>query len=286
MKKQMSFWRITAAVIFTIFILVFTRKTTAVRSVHQVVEYQGIKIDHHTVPKQMGDEIPLISAEVEGASEMRLVYKIGKDGVYRSITMSPRPGKENVFEASIPLHTKGKKAWYYLEAIGGSGSEEVSVALPQANSGQVDPIRLKFEGEVPAYVIVPHILSIFAAIFFATLTLFTAVDLKTGRGTLVKSVKYCAITLLLLFIGFFPFGWAMNYFAFGVLWEAFPFGRDVTDNKSQIMFLFWLVTLIMVKGTLWGKGEDKNLITGRGYSTLVIVSFVATMIILAVPHSL
>ena len=78
----------------------------------------------------------------------------------------------------------------------------------------------------------------------------------------------------------------MNYFAFGVLWEAFPFGRDVTDNKSQIMFLFWLFTLFMVKGTLWGKGETKNLVSGRSYSTLVIVSFVATLLILAIPHSL
>jgi hypothetical protein len=282
----MSFWRITAAVIFTILLLVFTRMTTAVRSVHQIVEQGGILIDHHTVPKQMGSEIPTISAEVKGASEVKLVYKIGKDGAYRKIPMNPGSSEENVFEASIPLHAKGKKAWYYLEVISGSGSEEVSVTLPRSNSGKVDPIRLKFEGEVPAYVIIPHILAIFAAFFFATLTLFTAVDMKRGKGTLAKSVKYCAITLLLLFIGFFPFGWAMNYFAFGVLWEAFPFGRDVTDNKSQIMFLFWLVTLIMVKGTLWGKGEDKNLISGRAYSTLVIVSFVATMIILAVPHSL
>ncbi len=282
----MSTWRIIAAVVFTFLLLAFTRKTTAVRSIHQLVEGESMLIEHNTVPKQVGGEIPLISARVEGASEVRLVYKIGKEGAYQWVKMDPKTEEGSVFEASIPLHPKGSQAWYYLEAIGRRGSEEVRITLPEMDSGRPHPIRLKFEGEVPAHIIIPHIISIFAAIFFATLTLFTAVDMKRGRGTLGKSVKYCAITLLLLFIGFFPFGWAMNYFAFGVLWEAFPFGRDVTDNKSQIMFLFWLITLIMVKGTFWGKSESKNLVTGRVYSTLVIVSFVATMIILAVPHSL
>ncbi len=282
----MKSWRVVVAVLFTLFLLVFTRKTTAVRSIHEVVGQQGILIDHFTVPKQVGDEVPIISAKVKGASEVRLFYKIGKESEYQAVKMSPKSGEENTFVASIPHHPKGIKAWYYLEAVNQSEGGEVKVTLPERRSDQVKPIRLKFEGEVPAHIIIPHVLSIFAAIFFATLTLFSAIDLKKGKTTLKKSVKLCAVTLLLLFIGFFPFGWAMNYFAFGVLWEAFPFGRDVTDNKGQIMFLFWFFTLFMVKGTLWGKGGGKNLVSDRGYSTLVIVSFIVTMIILAVPHSL
>ena len=282
----MKFWKIGLAFLFTILLLTFTRKTTAVRSVHEMVAGHGVLIEHDTVPKQVGDEIPLISARVEGASQVRLVYKIGKEGEYQSVEMSAEPGKENVFTATIPHHPKSTIAWYFLEAVGPGDEGGIKVVLPEKNSGRVKPVRLKFEGEVPAYIIIPHIVSIFAAIFFATLTLFSAIELKRGKTTLKESVRLCAATLLLLFVGFFPFGWAMNYFAFGVLWEAFPFGRDVTDNKSQIMFLFWLFTLFMVKGTLWGKGGTKNLVSGRSYSTLVIVSFVATLLILAIPHSL
>jgi len=282
----MKFWKIGLAFLCTLLLLVFTRKTTAVRSVEKAVQQQDILIEHNTVPKQVGDEIPVISAKVQGASEVRLVYKIGEDGEYQWIKMSPKPDEEDVFVASIPLHPKGIKAWYYLEALRDGEEGETKVTLPEKSLGQVRPIRLKFEGEVPPYVIIPHILCIFGAIFFATLTLFSAIDLKKGRAILRKSVKLCAVTILLLFLGFFPLGWAMNYFAFGVLWEAFPFGKDVTDNKSQIMFLFWLFTLFMVKGTFWGKGETKNLVSGRTYSKLVIVSFVVTVIMLAIPHSL
>jgi hypothetical protein len=282
----MRFWKIGLAVFLTLLILVFTRKTTAVRSVHQMVQQNGIVIEHNTVPKQVGDEIPVIRAKVEGASVVRLVYTIGKDGERQSVEMSPEQGEENVFRATIPVHPKGLKAWYHLEAARTGEGEGVAVTLPEKSSDQVKPIRLKFEGEVPAYIVIPHVLAIFSAIFFAVLTLMSAIDVKKGRGTLNKSVKLCGVTVLLLLIGFLPLGWAMNHFAFGVLWEAFPFGRDVTDNKSQIMLLFWLVTLFMVKGTLWGKGERKNLVSDRGYSTLVVVSFVATVIILAIPHSL
>jgi hypothetical protein len=282
----MKAWKIVVAFFFTLLLLFFTRKTTAVRSVYKMVEQDGIRIEHFTVPKQVGDEIPVIKAKVKGASEVNLVYKIGKEGQYSFIDMSPKPGEENSYEASIPIHPNGMKAWYYLEATSESGEGEVKVTLPERNSGEVKPIRLKFEGKVPAYVIIPHVFSIFAAFFFATLTLFSAIDLKRRKITLVKSVRLCAVTFLLLFIGFFPFGWAMNHFAFGVLWEAFPFGTDVTDNKSQIMFAFWLVTMFMVKGTLLGKGEHRNLVSDRGYSTLVIVSFIATILIVTIPHSM
>lgn len=280
----MKFWRILLAVLFTLLLLTLTRKTTAVRSVHKAVEQQGIRIEHATVPKQVGDDIPVISAKVEGSSDVSLVYKIGKDGNYQSVQMIPESRGENAFAASIPLHPKGQVAWYYLEAVDQREQGEIKVTLPE--TGQVQPIRLKFEGEVPAYIVIPHVLCIFGAIFFAVLALFSIIDIKKGKRTLKQSVKFPLLTFVLLFLGFVPFGIAMNYFAFGVLWEAFPFGRDVTDNKSQIMLLFWLATLFLVKGTVGGKGDGRNLVSDRGYCTLVMVSFLATMIILAIPHSL
>jgi hypothetical protein len=282
----MRFWKIAVAILFSLLMLIFTRSTTSVRSVHKMVDGEGIVIDHHTVPKQVGDEIPVISARVEGASEVRLVYKIGPDGEYRTVAMSPQPAEADVYQAAIPLHPKGIKAWYYLEAVASRELGEVMVTLPGKNQGEIEPIKLKFEGEVPSYIIISHVLCIFGAIFCSVLALFSVVDMRKGKITLRQSLKFPIWTLALLFLGFVPFGIAMNYFAFGVIWEAFPFGRDVTDNKSQIMMLFWLITLILVKGTLFGKGESKNFISKRSYSSLVIISFIANMIILAIPHSL
>jgi len=40
----------------------------------------------------------------------------------------------------------------------------------------------------------------------------------------------------------YPLGWAMNYYAFGTMWEGIPFA-GFTDNKTQIV-LFYLVFLV------------------------------------------
>jgi uncharacterized membrane protein YidH (DUF202 family) len=281
----MKFWKILVAFLFTLLLLGFARRTTMVRSVHKIVEQQGVLINHHTVPKQLGDEVPTISARVTGASDVKLVYKIGKDGELQSVPMNPKPGEENVFTTFIPHYPKATNAWYYIEAIKRTEDAEVKVTLPDKSSHNFKPILLKFEGKVPTFIIIPHVLCNFGAIFFAVLTLFSAVNIRKGRKTLRESIKFPLLTFILLFLGFIPFGIAMNHFAFGATWEAFPFGKDVTDNKSQIILLFWLVTLFLVKGTLFRKDERKNLISDRGYSTMVIIVFIITIAMYAIPHS-
>jgi len=256
-----------------------------VRSVHQVVKQNGIIINHNTVPKQAGDEIPVITAKVTGTSQVSLLYKIGKTGQFQSVPMNPQPGKENIFVASLPHYPKATKAWYYIEATKRMDNDEVKVVLPDKTAPDFKPILLKYEGKVPTYIIIPHVLCNFGAIFFMVLTLFSAVDVRKGRKKLKESVKYPLITFLLMFLGFLPLGIAMNHFAFGATWEAFPFGKDVTDNKSQIILLFWLLILILVKGTLLGKNDQKNFVSDRGYSTMVIISFIVTIAMYAIPHS-
>jgi hypothetical protein len=281
----MKFWKIGLALLFTILVVGYARRTTMVRSVHKVVEQSGIVIEHETVPKQVGDKIPNISAKVTGAAQVNLIYRIGQEGEFVQIPMSRAPNQENVFTASLPHYPKATKAWYYIEAIKTTPDGDVTVTLPDDSQPDFTPILLKYEGVVPLYVIIPHVLCNFSAIFFSALTLFSAIDVRRGKRTMKEAVKFPLITFILMFLGFVPFGIAMNWFAFGVIWEAVPFGRDVTDNKSQIILLFWLATLILVKGTLLGKGEEKNLVSERGYFTMVIVTMIVTIAMYAIPHS-
>jgi hypothetical protein len=281
----MKFWKILVSIFFTIILSSFARRTTMVRSVHKVVEQDGIVIDHNTVPKQAGDEIPVITAKVTGTSQVSLLYKIGETGQFQSVPMNPQTGEENVFVASLPHYPKATKAWYYIEATKGTDNGEIKVILPDKTTSAFKPVLLKYEGKVPTYIVIPHVLCNFGAIFFMVLTLFSALDVRKGRKALKDTVQYPLITFILMFLGFVPFGIAMNHFAFGVIWEAFPFGKDVTDNKSQIILLCWLITLFLVKGTLFGKGEQKNFVSERGYSTSVIISFIITVAMYAIPHS-
>jgi len=281
----MKFWKILIALIFTIVLLVFARKTTAVKSVHKTVERGGILIEHDTVPKRRGTGDVVIPVKVSGAEEVKLFYRIGKRE-FQAIDMNLKEGEKNLFVASIPHHKKGTRAWYYIEAQKQNKDEKIAVSLPDKNSLNFKPILLKFQGNVPPYIILSHIFCLSAAIFFSVLAAFSAVDLKKAKGTMNKSVAFSLVTFIFLFMGFFPLGWALNYYTFGVLWEAFPFGSDVTDNKGQIAFLSWLVTLFLVKGTVLRKNPSKNLVSAKGYSIAVIVSFMITIGMYLIPHSL
>ena len=281
----MKFWKILIAILFTVLLLGYARRTTMVRSMHKVVEQSGISIDHHTVPKQMGDEIPVISATVKGTSQVNLVYRIGQEGEFLRVPMNPVPGEPNVFVLTLPHYPKAINAWYYIETSRMTADGEVKVTLPDKDSGAFKPIMLRYEGRVPAYIILPHVLCNFGAIFFAALTLFSAIDVRKGKRSLKETIKFPLTTFTLLFLGFLPFGIAMNWYAFGATWQAFPFGKDVTDNKSQIIMLFWLATLILVKGTLGGRSEERNLVSNRGYFNMVIITVLVTIAMYAIPHS-
>ncbi|MFQ6032471.1 MAG: hypothetical protein ACE5K2_06065 [Candidatus Zixiibacteriota bacterium] len=281
----MKFWRILIAFFLTLVLLAFARKTTTVKSVRKAVERDGILIVHDTVPKKRDEGDAQISVKVSGAKEVKLFYRIG-EGEFQSADMDLKEGESDLFLASIPHHKKGTKAWYYIEAQKQIGDRKLAVSLPDRNSPNFEPILLKFEGYVPPYIIFSHVFCNFAAIFFSVFAIFSAVDLKRGKGTLKKSVVFSLLTFIFLFMGFFPLGGALNYFAFGAMWEAFPFGTDVTDNKAQIALLSWLVTLFLVKGTIFGKKPAKNLVSEKTYSTAVIISFVITVIMYLIPHSL
>jgi hypothetical protein len=64
----------------------------------------------------------------------------------------------------------------------------------------------------------------------------------------------------------------MQLYAFGELWTGWPFGQDLTDNKTLVAFIFWLIALIR----LWRNREH------RGWA---LVAAIVMLIIYFIPHS-
>ncbi len=285
--------KIILALILTLVLLVVARKTSMVRSVDLKVEKDGMTIEHKAVPKKEGAGNAVIKAKIKGIknpeNKVLLSYKIKEkeSGIltnYFSTVMIPDKEKQTDFKGIIPHQPKGDLAFYYIKVVDQEG--EPLLTVPEAKNLKIKPIRLRFEGEVPGLVLLPHILAMFGGVTFAFLSFFSILDLKRKKVTLQKSVNLTRITLALLFLGTFPLGWALNWYAFGVLWEAFPFGKDVTDNKTQIVFLFWLVTLILVKGSFLSGDPKKNIFGEKTYFWMVFASFFVTLLMYLVPHSL
>ncbi|OGD20496.1 MAG: hypothetical protein A2Y70_06530 [Candidatus Aminicenantes bacterium RBG_13_64_14] len=171
----------------------------------------------------------------------------------------------------VPLAREGDRLVGLLPKQPAAGKLAYKVSLTAgyvatAITGE-DPVVIRFKDPVPAWVIFPHVLVIFAAMLFSTAAGLAALDKKRNPR------RFVLWAVGLLFVGGFVLGPLMQKFAFGVAWTGFPLGMDLTDNKTLIAFLFWIAALIAGR-------------KGKPARPFVLAASLVTLLIFLVPHSL
>ena len=166
------------------------------------------------------------------------------------------PKKEGFF-ADVPQQQAAGKLQYYLEISDSRGSQTYL---------KESPIVIRFKGGVPVYILLPHILFMFVAMLFSTLAGLMAVI----KFPLYK--KYGILTLILFAIGGMVLGPIVQYFAFGNFWTGIPFGWDLTDNKTLIALIFWIVAVVM------NHKKDRPVYT--------VLAALILLLVFSIPHSL
>jgi hypothetical protein len=272
--------RIIISVFLTLLVLAAARRLTSGRPEDLVSEAPGIKVYHRTVTEQVGPGQPCLRARVEPVQKAALVVrwmqppseKIEGRGMFEI-----RPG---VFEACLPPMEKGTKLKYWIAV---TNVEQTKVRVP-ADDGKFGV--LKYKGEASKLVIVAHVIFMFAAFFFMVMSTLAAVDILRGREDKTNAVRAARWVLVTTFIGCWPLGFILNYQTFGPLWEGFPFGYDITDNKTQVIFVLWLVSMLLAWGSFIGKGEERDRLGRTGLALAIIVCFVLSLALFILPHSL
>lgn len=107
----------------------------------------------------------------------------------------------------------------------------------KAFSGETDPVRLRFRGNVPAVFMIPHILFMFAAMLFSNITGIMVLFRHPGYR------KYMKMAFWTLLVGGLVLGPIIQKYAFGDFWTGWPLGQDLTDNKTLVAFLFWALAM-------------------------------------------
>ncbi len=103
------------------------------------------------------------------------------------------------------------------------------------------PVVIRFKGDVPIFIIIPHVILIFMAMLFST---------RTGLEFFNKEPNYKKLTYWtfgFLILGGMIFGPIMQKYAFGEFWTGLPFGIDLTDNKTLIAVIGWIIALVAIK---------------------------------------
>jgi hypothetical protein len=278
--KQKLAVRIIVGLILTIALLGLSRRLSTRRPQDLAFEGEGFRIEHRTVTEQVGPGRPDLALTVNGerALEPIVRYRVKGEEALRSVMMAS--GADGVWRAALPEFGKGTKIYYAIELLDGG---EAVARVPAENESF---LFIKYKGKVSSVVLILHIIFMFASFYFMMQCLWSAVGILGGRARKGEAVSNARWILLSSFIGGWPLGFILNYQAFGVIWEGYPFGYDITDNKTQIMFVFWLVSLLLVRGSFMGKGEEMDTLGERGFAAAVIVSFIVSILLFIVPHSL
>ena len=128
------------------------------------------------------------------------------------------------------------------------------------------PAVLRYTGYVPRYILFPHIFFMFFAMLFSALTGMMVIFRQK------HTYLFAWITLISVGIGGLVLGPFVQKFAFDAYWTGWPFGHDLTDNKSIVAFIFWAIAVFVMK-----KNRENQL--------WPIVASIVLLIVFLIPHS-
>lgn len=171
---------------------------------------------------------------------------------------------------TVQMDRKLDKLEGYLPHLPPAGKYEYKITLEKdgikypLNEGQ--SVIIRFKGAVPGAVLIPHIFFMFFAMLLANLS---------GIMAFFKYRKfrfYTNITLMALFIGGMILGPWVQWYAFNEAWAGVPFAWDLTDNKTLVAFIFWLLAFFM------NRKKERPVYT--------IIASLVTLAVYSIPHSM
>jgi len=222
MKKYMC-WLL--AVLITLALSIYQRMTGPTHPKKVTVELNGEqfkqKLPRSGVQKDEVVKLKGVPSDTQAQIHYRQ-YPTNQE--YTTVDFSQKDGE---LQAILPVQPVAGKLQYYITVAGKDYLAD-------------EPIVIRFRNDVPAEILIPHILLMFGAMLFAVYTLLLVITHK-------KYSKWLKITVATLFIGGFVFGPLVQHAAFGPWWTGFPYGTDLTDNKTLLSFLVFVAALATLK---------------------------------------
>lgn len=172
--------------------------------------------------------------------------------------------------ATAPMVRSGDTLVGFLPALPAAGKVMYEVTLSQGTQSALlydHPVVLRYKGAVPGFILIPHIFFIFFAMLFST---------RAGLEALFKgklTYAYTWLTVIFLAIGGLILGPIVQKYAFDTYWAGWPFGTDLTDNKSLVAFIFWVIALVV-------------LFRKRSRRAWAVIAAGVTLVVFLIPHSM
>lgn len=227
MKKGLLLW--TLAFIITITTAIYQRVTGPTYPISGSIQFNTDEIEYKLSRSHGGLEDHQIKIDVSDSLITGSVFykRYKTDDNWIEV---PFEYKNGGLFAKLPYQPPAGKLEYFIEL-----QYDTSVQrFPQDNS-----VVIRFKGDVPLTILIPHIIAMFMSMLLSNRTGLEFFN----KGKNLKKLTIWTIGVLI--IGGFILGPLTQEYAFGELWTGFPFGHDLTDNKTLIALIGWLLALYM-----------------------------------------
>lgn len=253
--KKVLFW--VMAFLITVSAALYQRRTGPTHPLRGTTVLNGTEIAYRIErdPETTSDyelRINVPKKEITGI----ILYKRHKTD--DSWTRTPMTREEDFLVGRLPKQPAAGKLEFKVSLA--SQGEEISL------TGD-NPVIIRFKDPVPGILLLPHIVIMFLAMLFSTRA---GIEALNPKGNPRKLVIW---TTGLLLVGGFILGPLVQKFAFGDLWTGFPFGYDLTDNKTLIAMIGWIAALIAGR-------------RGKPARWWVLGASILLMAVYLIPHSL
>ena len=243
------------SVVFTLVIAVYQRMTGPTYPVHGSTEIAGQTIKYKLIRTYDGNDDAAVKIMAPDTS-IRGEIKLRRFKSYDNWVANPMIRKGDTLIGYLPHQAAAGKVMYQVTLL----KDNQRVLLNER------PAILRYKGVVPAFILIPHIFFIFFAMIFSTLTgLMVVFRMK-------HAYIYTWFTVVFLAIGGLILGPIVQKFSFDAYWTGWPFGHDLTDNKSLVAFIFWVIALVVMK-----KNRENQL--------WPIIASIILLVVFLIPHS-
>lgn len=253
--RTSGLWILALAI--TLASAVYQRKTGPTYPVKGSNDITGSKISYKLLRSHGGEgDQPVVVTVPDTTISGLLIFRHYKSKEKWSRIKLVREGER--LKAALPHQPPAGKLEYYVELAKGASI----ITVPGDET-----VVTRFKGAVPLPILISHIFFMFFAMLLSTRT-----GLESLQAT--PALKPHALgTIGLLFIGGLILGPIVQKYAFGALWTGIPYGTDLTDNKTLIAFVAWIIALVAIlkdkKARLW-----------------TLIASLVTLAIFMIPHSM
>lgn len=261
MKRSIFLWAL--ALVITLASAYYQRKTGPTYPLDGSVAVQNTEVRYSLTRSHGGDgDQPVDLVDPGGAVTGEIVYKRYKTA--DEWTRIPLFRAGDTLRGLLPHQPPAGKLEYFIELDDQKGA----VRVPAHES-----VVTRFKGAVPAWALIPHIIAMFLAMLVSTRA---GLEVFSKRGRPRRQALWATA---LLVAGGLILGPIVQKYAFGAFWTGFPFGTDLTDNKTLIAFIAWAAALALI----WKQDAIDRQPLRRW---MVLAASIVTLAVYLIPHSM